>query len=305
MRNYFADLSPAIACEALRRAGVECSPEDVDIERREHRWAVTLPGDRITWFAASDVGSERLDVECRVLRLLAERCTFEVPRLLCVSETGFDVRRSVPGRCDPWDLFDRCKADPALAAGIGRTLGAILAQQHTTIHAADVSGWLRQRVEWPEPVPWIRARLPGIVDDAELLHGMERVIERYKAVSVAAEDHVLVHGDLGLHNLAIDPKTDLVNGIFDYDSAAWADRHHDFRYLVFDVGREDMLDAALAVYEPVVERSIDRNRVWLYNAACAISFLALRLGTPPEQKSCGRTLAEDLRWVRAALTKLT
>jgi hypothetical protein len=26
--------------------------------------------------------------------------------------------------------------------------------------------------------------------------------------------------------------------------SAWADRHHDFRYLLFDVGREDMLDAA-------------------------------------------------------------
>jgi hypothetical protein len=33
--------------------------------------------------------------------------------------------------------------------------------------------------------------------------------------------------------------------------------------------------------------------------------LAFRAGVPPEQKSCGRTLAEDLCWVRMALTKLT
>jgi aminoglycoside phosphotransferase (APT) family kinase protein len=57
---------------------------------------------------------------------------------------------------------------------------------------------------------------------------------------VAARDRALVHGDLGLHNLALDPETDAVNGVFDYDGAAWADRHHDFRYLPFDVGREDM-----------------------------------------------------------------
>jgi len=42
---------------------------------------------------------------------------------------------------------------------------------------------------------------------------------------VAARDRALVHGDLGLHNLALDPETDAVNGVFDYDGAAWADRH--------------------------------------------------------------------------------
>jgi len=109
---------------------------------------------------------------------------------------------------------------------------------------------------------------------------------------------------LGLHNLALDPETDAVNGVFDYDGAAWADRHHDFRYLLFDVGREDMLDAALEVYEPAVGRRLDRDRIRLYNAACAIGYLAFRSGVAPDQKSCGRTLAEDLRWVRTALAKL-
>ena len=66
-----------------------------------------------------------------------------------------------------------------------------------------------------------------------------------------------------------------------------------------------MLDAALTVYEPATGRTLDRDRIRLYNAACAITFLAFRSGTPPEQKSCGRTLAEDLCWVRMALSKLT
>ncbi len=57
--------------------------------------------------------------------------------------------------------------------------------------------------------------------------------------------------------------------------------------------------------EPAVGRSLDRNRIRLYNAACAISFLAFRAGTPAEEKPCGRTLAEDMRWVRTALSKLT
>jgi hypothetical protein len=304
MTDYIGNLIPEIACEALRRAGLSASPEEVQVSARDERWAVSLPGERIAWFPASELGSRRLSVERRVLRLLADRCSFQVPRLLLVSESGFDVRLIVPGRCDPWDLFQRCRMDSMLAQRIGRSIGAMLAEQHAKIGEADVTGWLPQRVAWPESGDWVRERLPRVVNDSDLVHVIGRVIERYETTTVDASDRVLVHGDVGLHNLALDPESDAVNGIFDYDSAAWADRHHDFRYLLFDVGREDMLEAALEIYEPEVGRTIDRDRIRLYNAACAVSYLAFRVGTTPDQKSCGRTLAEDLRWVRTALAKL-
>jgi aminoglycoside phosphotransferase (APT) family kinase protein len=304
MSACFADLTPEIACEALRAAGLSCFPDEIQIVAREERWVVLLPGQRLAWFPASETGSLRLAVERRVLHLLADRCSFRAPQILLVFEAGFEVRQTVPGRYDPWGLFERCKRDSELAERVGRSLGAILAEQHTAIAEAEVLGWLPRQVAWPEGSDWIRERLPGVVEDADLVAVIGRTIEHYEAVAVDAGDRVLVHGDVGLHNLALEPETDTVNGVFDYDGAAWADRHHDFRYLLFDIGREDMLEAALGVYEPASGRALDRDRIRLYNAACAISFLAFRLGTPPEQKSCGRTLAEDLRWVRTALAKL-
>jgi hypothetical protein len=63
---------------------------------------VSLPGERIAWFAASELGNRRLDIERRVLRLVAERCSYQVPQILLVSDRGFDVRQMVAGRCDPW-----------------------------------------------------------------------------------------------------------------------------------------------------------------------------------------------------------
>jgi hypothetical protein len=305
MVNFVANLTAEAACEAFRSAGMTCSAEDVQIVAREERWAVSLPGARVAWFPASESGNKRLAVERRVLRLLAERCSFQAPRILLVSDCGFDIRQMVPGRCDPWGLFHRCKADSRLAQRIGHSIGAILAEQHANIVEADVAGWLPRRVAWPEPSDWICERLRQVVDDRALIRVMEQVIERYEAAPVGGKDRALVHSDVGLHNLAFDPRTDSVAGIFDYDGAAWADRNHDFRYLLFDVDREDMLDSALEVYEPATGHQIDRDRVRLYNAACAISYLAFRIGTPPDQRSCGRTLAEDLRWVRTALSKVT
>jgi len=304
MAIYFGELTCETACQALCAAGLPCSPDEIDVVRREERWAVALSGELLAWFPATEMGSRRLATERRILSLLADRCSFRVPRTLFVSKSGVEVRQMVPGRCDPWGLFERCKRDAMLARRIGRSLGAILAEQHTAISEAEVTGWLPRRVAWPEQSGWIRERLPDVVDDQDLVAIMGRTIERYEAVAVDAGDRVLVHGDVGLHNLALDPETDRVNGIFDYDGAAWADGHHDFRYLLFDVSREDMLDAALAVYEPATGRKLDRGRIRLYNVACAISYLALRSGTRPEQKSCGRTLAEDLRWVRTALSKI-
>lgn len=64
------------------------------------------------------------------------------------------------------------------------------------------------------------------------------------------------------------------------------------------------LIAILEVYEPTVGRRLDRDRIRLYNAACAIGYLAFRSGVAPDQKSCGRTLAEDFRGVPTALAKL-
>jgi len=262
--SIYAVLTPAAACRALREAGFAHRAEALRIDAREERWAVSLPDGRIAWFPGSEAGAMRLAVERRVLGLLSRRCSVPVPESLFVSNSGFDVRRMVPGRYDPWGLYRRCQADRQLAQKIRRAIGQILVEQHTRIVEADAVGWLRQHVPWPETGAWIGERLPRVIDDRGLIRSLADVIEEYEGVAVNPADRALVHGDLDLHNLALD-QADAVNGVFDYDGAAWADRHHDFRYLLFDVERDDMLDAALRIYEPAVTRSLDRNRIRLYN----------------------------------------
>lgn len=294
-------MNAAEVCTLLSAAGYEVAPQEVQVEAREERWAVMLPGDRMAWFPMNAAGRARLATERRLLRLLADRCSFRVPRVLLEAEAGWDVRALVTGGCDPWHLYPRILTDRRLARRLGRAIGTILAEQHARVCQADVEGWLREAVPWPEPGGWIRARLPDVVADPKLLAGVERALERYESQEVSSRDRVLVHGDLGFHNLAVEAVTNDLQGVFDYDGAAWADRHHDFRYLVFGLGQaKDVLEA----YEPSTGVRIDRERVQLYNAACAICYLAYRRGVPPEARSCGRTLAEDQRWTRAALSAI-
>jgi hypothetical protein len=158
-----------------------------------------------------------------------------------------------------------------------------------------VKGWLPAHPRWPEPWNSVKARLPGVAQETDLLReirGAFGVVGPRRRPG----DRVLVHGDLGLHNIAIEPST-----MFNYDGAAWADRHYDFRYFIFDQQQEDLLNGALEVYEAALGVRVDRHRIRLLNAACAIGFLAFRYGTQAETLSFGRTLAQDLEWVRYAL----
>ncbi len=300
----FKALSQEAACEMLSEAGLTFAPSDVHVEEREGRWLVRLPGEQLAWFAASASGLQRLQAERRVLRLLEARCSFDVPRILFESTGGeFDVRVKVPGTSDPWRIYAEVRDSVELAGRLGTAIGRILAEQHLRIVAADVDGWLPLRPDWPQPREWVCERLKTVVDDPALIATAAEVMEAYEGVSVSEADRALVHADVGFHNLAIDPASQTVRGIFDYEEAAWADRHHDFRYLVFDLDRYELLDAALSVYEPMVGYRIERDRVLLYNAACAVTFLAYRAGTGPEDRSCGRTLAEDVRWSRHAIAR--
>jgi hypothetical protein len=175
-------LTAATISATLREVGLDVAPAQVRVEKRDDRWLAWLPGERLAWFPANAKGRARLDVERRVLRLLAERCSFGAPHVLFESEEGWDVRAAVPGVCDPGALYRRTLTDVALARRLGATIGAILVEQHTRIAHADVAG----------------RRLLGDID---------RVLDAYDSVT-----RVLVHGDLGLHNVAVDPETTEVRG---------------------------------------------------------------------------------------------
>jgi hypothetical protein len=294
-----------VVAQELAIAGFLYRPAELAVELREERWLVRLPDRRLAWFAASDRGLDELRTQRRVLGLLEARCSFAAPRILFESSDGeFDVRTMVPGSADPVSSFRMARDNREFATRAGTAVGAMLAQQHTRIAESDVSPWLRRTPSWPEPCEWVRDRLPRVVDDSSLIARALAVMEAYEYALADDEDRVLVHTDIGFHNLAVDTESHTINGIFDYDAAAWADRHQDFRYLVFDIDRYEMLDGASRAYEAIVGRAIRRDRVLLYNAACAIGFLAYRASRTAEERWCSRTLAEDLRWSRHAIARV-
>ena len=298
----FLELTARDARAALEALGVDAGTEPA-VEARDGRTIVRLAGGRIAFFASSAEGLERLRRERHVLRLIDRHCGFRVPRVQRVSDDGcVDVREMVPGSLEPWAVYDMVRRDRALARPLGQAIGAILAEQHTRLPIAELRTFMPDRPEWPEPNAWILERLPRVVADDGLVGAARSLLERRDTLEPPAAP-VLVHGDLGFHNLGMDGDPLTVRGVFDYDGAALADHQLDFRYLLFDMEGTELFDEARVVYEERTGRRVQLERVQLENAACALSFLAYRDGVPPEAGSCGRTLAQDLEWSRAALQR--
>ncbi|MBW3571058.1 MAG: aminoglycoside phosphotransferase family protein [Gemmatimonadetes bacterium] len=300
------ELDPAQAASALLRAGLSLRPEQLVLERRDERWLVGLPGRRLAWFAATAEGERSLAVERRVLRLLRARCSFRVPEVLFVDPLGeFEIRTMVGMPVDVAAIMRRLRTDPATERRVGEQIGRILAEQHTRIAAREVEGWLPRTLTGPLPLERVPPQLEGVVPDRPDLHAAaSEVLARYDALSVAPGDHALIHTDVGFHNLAIEKDGISVTGLFDYDSAAWGDRHHDFRILIYDLERPGLLKAAMEAYGRATGIALCSERILLYNAVVAFSYLAYRVGARPEERPCGRTLDEDLRWCEWAAEKV-
>jgi len=286
--SRIAALTAADVADRLRETGLAVRADQLVVERRGDRLMTALPGGRIAWFATTAEAAVRLRVEDAVLALVGARCAFRVPAVLASGPDGFAAR---------------LKAEPTLVPGVAQTLAQALAEQHTRLVEADVAGWLPTAPAWPPPRVEMEARLPLVVDDPDLRQLIDRLFAAGHDFGPRPEDRALVHSDLGLHNVAFDPVTGAVNGLFDYGDAAWADRHLDFRYLVFAAVPDVLLDAAMAVYRDATGYALDRRRILICNAMAAVGHLADRAGQGADEVVAGRTLAGDLRWTKWALDR--
>lgn len=296
MWNHELDLPQAAS--ALERAGLSLRPEQLVLERRDERWLVRLPGPRLAWFAATPEGERSLATERHVLDLLRARCSFRVPEVLFVDPLGeFELRSMIGAPAHIPALVSTLRADPGAERRTGARIGRILAEQHTRTGVQDVEGWLPRTPTWPVATERVEPQLEAVVPGRpDLVTAAREVLARYDALSIADRDHALVHTDFGFHNLAFEEDGISVAGVFDYHSAAWGDRHRDFSLLVYDLENPGLLEAAVDTYERTTGVALSYERILLYNAVVAFGYLACRTGTRAEERPCGRTLEEDLRW---------
>jgi aminoglycoside phosphotransferase (APT) family kinase protein len=261
--------------------GWQLIPRDVMLVYREWRWVVQVPDQRIAFVADTAYARQRLARERQLLQLLADRASFQVPRIEWVDPHGrWDVRRKVPGDAGHWSgtHHRRIVEDPAIAHQTGKCLGEILAELHRVITLEEARRLAPLEPPLATPLARMWRLLTRGLEDATLKAQVREIFARFDALDIGAGEVVLVHGDLASQNVAFAPETSEVLGLYDFEDMACINRHWDFKYIhsypaVFQ-------HALLEAYQRCTGMAPDVQRIALYHALAALSFLAWRVGDP-------------------------
>lgn len=82
---------------------------------------------------------------------------------------------------------------------------------------------------------------------------------------------MVLHGDLHGWNIALDPASNQLVGVFDFNGTCIGDPHLDFRYFFYT--DPPLLEAVLEFYQAMSSRKLSLARCILYAAATDLSDL--------------------------------
>ena len=246
-------------------------PGELRLERRHGRWIARLPGNRLALVADNASAAARLAREAKLLRLLRPRVSFGLPS---VEFDGADlqVRALVPGLQIGGEGHERAFAARPQGMKLASDLGGALAQLHCALTRTEAEEFGPANMDTLPAVDVLRARLQDTLPDPLTAGAFDRLLDLYGAYAPHEGDIVLAHGDLWAGNMAVDPETGALNGLFDLDDAGLADRHVDFMY--FHSFGDAFTRRALAAYAADGGRSASWEQVAIYHAVAAFAALA-------------------------------
>lgn len=210
-------------------------------------------------FSWSEAATARLIYQADVLAALAA-LGLAVPEIIAFSSSpAILVLNFVPGQPAPWG--DKAEALPASARSrVGEEIGGELAR----LHSREVADRLRalgilRGPFIPTTLERLRTDFAGSLDP----HRRDIVLRWCDcAESILAEpsEEVCLHGDLHAFNIVFEPKGLRLLRFVDFESAALADYHIDFRYMPAQ-GPLDLFRSVVATYESVTGRVVSHDRV--------------------------------------------
>lgn len=259
------------------------------MEQRHGRWIVRLPGNRLALVPDNASAAARLAREARLLRLLAPRVSFGLPSIQ-YDGPDLQLRGLVPGIQVGGEGRERAFAAGPQGMRLADDLGRALAQLHSALTTEEAEKFGPANIDTLPTADVLRGRLQGTLPDTRTANAFDRLLDLYRDYAPHQADIVLAHGDLWAGNMAVDPETGALNGLFDLDDAGLADRHVDFMY--FHSFGDAFTQRALAVYV-AAGRSASWEQVAIYHAVAAFAALADTRG-----KGEDHLLQRRLDWVR-------
>jgi len=205
-----------------------------------------------------------------VLNALQDQTSVTIPTPFFVAHQIFCYAyRKVPGvlLTDEyyWTLTKKQKQDFTIA------IANFLSELHSFFDVSDDIAAGLQSPEDPLSARQLRQRLLLLLEQSQQLHIVEQILDLYEQIEPSSEKTVVLHGDLHGWNNVLDPASNRLIGVFDFNGTCIGDPHLDFRYFFYT--DPNLLEAVTAHYQAVSGRKLSLSRCILYAAATDLSDL--------------------------------
>ncbi len=182
-----------------------------------------------TWMCKSSKTQEGialLDREVQLLKILQVKITIQIPVPLHYEE-NFLVYKKIPG--SPLISYAFFRLGNKQRSKLILEFAQFLSQLHTALNPEEITLLQLKKSDWPWSFEKLQEHRHHLDENKDLLEVFDNIMNIYQeelAVPCAA---TLIHNDMNIKNIIIDPLSGKLRGIIDFSHVAYDDPNLDLR----------------------------------------------------------------------------
>lgn len=195
-----------------------------------------------TWMCKSSKNEEGvalLEREVRLLELLKNKITTAIP-VPIYYEYNFLVYKKIPG--SPLFSYMFYHLGKKQQAKLIFDVAEFLLQFHQALTLEQIQELGLTKSNWPWSAEKLQAQRHYLQNQPEMLDVFDNIMKMYEHEVLTEMSPTLIHNDMGMKNIIVDPLTGQLRGVIDFTDIAFDDPCLDLR-----MRRENALDFSKAV----------------------------------------------------------
>jgi len=182
-----------------------------------------------TWMCKSSMTQEGvalLDREARLLKLLQGKVATQIPVPVHYEE-NFLVYKKIAG--SPLISYAFYRLGNKQRSKLILEVAQFLSQLHTALSVDEIASLHLAKSDWPWSFEKLQAHRHHLDQNKDLLEVFDNIMDIYQEELAAPCVATLIHNDMAIKNIIVDPLTGQLRGVIDFSDVAFDDFNLDLR----------------------------------------------------------------------------
>lgn len=183
-----------------------------------------------TWMCKSSKTQEGvalLEREARLLELLEGKISVAKIPVPVHYEENFLVYKKIPG--SPLISYAFYRLGNKQRSKLIFEVAQFLSQLHTALSPEEIASLHLTKTDWPWSVEKLQAHRHHLEDNKDMLEVFDSIMKMYEDDLSEPSEKALIHNDMDIKNIIVDPLTGQLRGVIDFTDAAFDDIAFDLR----------------------------------------------------------------------------